>query len=92
MVGLLTSLFGYLYLRCKLRSFSVFIVLVTHISLVTHPAYNTNQQYTAPVVLISFLLGLSSCKWFEFLQTTFKHLGCVALSLSASLEAGVSTM
>lgn len=39
-VGLLCSLFGYLYLRY------------------THPAYNADGQYTAPVVLFAFLIGL----------------------------------
>lgn len=39
-IGLLCSLFGYLYLR------------------LTHPAYNADGQYTAPVVLFAFLIGL----------------------------------
>ncbi|KAI6021421.1 plasma-membrane choline transporter-domain-containing protein [Pisolithus microcarpus] len=39
-VGLLCSLFAYLYLRF------------------THPSYNAQGQYTAPVVLIAFLIGL----------------------------------
>ncbi|KAI0332325.1 DUF580-domain-containing protein [Cubamyces sp. BRFM 1775] len=39
-VGLLCSLFAYLYLRY------------------THPAYNADGQYTAPVVLFAFLIGL----------------------------------
>jgi len=39
-VGLLSSLFAYLYLR------------------LTHPAYNASGQYTAPVVLFAFLIGL----------------------------------
>jgi hypothetical protein len=42
-VGLLCSLFGYLYLRY------------------THPDYNANGQYTAPVVLFAFLIGLQCC-------------------------------
>ncbi|KAF8518950.1 plasma-membrane choline transporter-domain-containing protein [Hysterangium stoloniferum] len=56
-VGLLSSLFGYLYLR------------------LTHPAYNADGQYTAPVVLFSFIIGLTS-----------------SLTLSSSIEAGVSTI
>ncbi|RPD78068.1 DUF580-domain-containing protein [Lentinus tigrinus ALCF2SS1-7] len=56
-IGLLCSLFGYLYLRY------------------THPAYNTDGQYTAPVVLFSFLIGLQC-----------------SLTLSAAIEAGVSTI
>ncbi|EIN11911.1 DUF580-domain-containing protein [Punctularia strigosozonata HHB-11173 SS5] len=40
-VGILCSLFAYLYLRY------------------THPAYNDNGQYTAPVVLFAFLIGTS---------------------------------
>ncbi|KAI6040322.1 plasma-membrane choline transporter-domain-containing protein [Pisolithus marmoratus] len=39
-VGLLCSLFAYLYLRF------------------THPSYNAQGQYTAPVVLFAFLIGL----------------------------------
>lgn len=39
-VGLLSSLFAYLYLRF------------------THPAYNADGQYTAPVLLFAFLIGL----------------------------------
>ncbi|KIK67433.1 hypothetical protein GYMLUDRAFT_37557 [Collybiopsis luxurians FD-317 M1] len=40
-VGMLTSLFGYLYLR------------------LTDPSYNSNGQYTAPVILFAFLIGVS---------------------------------
>ncbi|THH08372.1 hypothetical protein EW145_g2751 [Phellinidium pouzarii] len=39
-VGMLASLFAYLYLRF------------------THPSYNTDGQYTAPVLLFAFLIGL----------------------------------
>lgn len=39
-IGLLCSLFAYLYLRY------------------THPSYNAEGQYTAPVVLFAFLIGL----------------------------------
>jgi len=39
-VGLLCSLFGYLYLH------------------ITNPSYNASGQYTAPVVLFAFLIGL----------------------------------
>ncbi|TFY79944.1 hypothetical protein EWM64_g4068 [Hericium alpestre] len=39
-VGLMCSLFGYLYLRY------------------THPSYNAEGQYTAPVVLFSFIIGV----------------------------------
>ncbi|KAL5506999.1 PNS1 [Sanghuangporus vaninii] len=39
-VGLLSSLFAYLYLRY------------------THPSYNSEGQYTAPVLLFAFLIGL----------------------------------
>ncbi|KAG8740574.1 putative choline transporter, neither null mutation nor overexpression affects choline transport [Ceratobasidium sp. 414] len=40
LVGLLCSLFAYLYLR------------------LTHPSYNTDGQYTAPVLLFAFVIGL----------------------------------
>jgi len=56
-VGLITSLLGYLYLRF------------------THPAYNASGQYTAPVVLFAFVIGLQC-----------------SLTLSAAIEAGVSTI
>ncbi|KAJ3757933.1 plasma-membrane choline transporter-domain-containing protein [Lentinula raphanica] len=39
-VGMLSSLFAYLYLR------------------ITDPSYNSNGQYTAPVILFAFLIGL----------------------------------
>ncbi|TDL26138.1 DUF580-domain-containing protein [Rickenella mellea] len=39
-IGLLSSLFAYIYLRY------------------THPSYNVDGQYTAPVVLFAFLIGL----------------------------------
>ncbi|KAJ8696215.1 pH nine-sensitive protein 1 [Pleurotus ostreatus] len=39
-VGLISSLFGYIYLRY------------------TAPSYNADGQYTAPIVLFSFLIGL----------------------------------
>ncbi|KZT10655.1 DUF580-domain-containing protein [Laetiporus sulphureus 93-53] len=39
-IGLLCSLFAYLYLRY------------------THPSYNTDGQYTAPVLLFAFLIGV----------------------------------
>jgi len=39
-VGMLSSLFGYLYLR------------------ITDPSYNSSGQYTAPVILFAFLIGL----------------------------------
>ncbi|KAL0581874.1 pH nine-sensitive protein 1, partial [Marasmius crinis-equi] len=39
-VGMLTSLFAYLYLK------------------ITNPSYNINGQYTAPVILFGFLIGL----------------------------------
>ncbi|KAJ4483429.1 plasma-membrane choline transporter-domain-containing protein [Lentinula aciculospora] len=39
-VGMLSSLFAYLYLR------------------ITDPSYNTDGQYTAPVILFAFLIGL----------------------------------
>ncbi|KAF9784470.1 plasma-membrane choline transporter-domain-containing protein [Thelephora terrestris] len=39
-VGMISSLFGYLYLKY------------------THPAYNDQGQYTAPVILLAFLIGI----------------------------------
>ncbi|KAL0072350.1 pH nine-sensitive protein 1 [Marasmius tenuissimus] len=39
-VGMLSSLFAYLYLR------------------ITNPSYNVDGQYTAPVILFGFLIGL----------------------------------
>lgn len=43
LVGLLCSLFAYVYLK------------------LTNPAYNFDGQYTAPVLLFAFLIGLQCC-------------------------------
>lgn len=62
---------------------------------VTDPSYNSSGQYTAPVVLFAFLIGLQCCGFSPYIRTISKsshasHL--LALTLSASIEAGVSTM
>jgi len=75
-IGLLSSLFAYLYLRCKLLEFVSVSTLNFVIFLVTAPSYNASGQYTAPVLLFAFLIGE----------------GLIALTLSSAIEAGVSTM
>ncbi|EGO00195.1 hypothetical protein SERLA73DRAFT_89090 [Serpula lacrymans var. lacrymans S7.3] len=61
-IGLLCSLFAYLYLRF------------------THPSYNADGQYTAPVLLFAFLIGIScsltlSCALEAGVSTIFVGLG-----------------
>lgn len=59
-VGLLCSLFAYLYLR------------------LTHPAYNADGQYTAPVILFAFLIGLQCCTFSGLSSTLVQWLmGCI---------------
>jgi hypothetical protein len=74
-VGLLCSLFAYLYLR------------------LTSPSYNTDGQYTAPILLFGFLIGLQCCKEFKLLLIARDLTPlCSALTLSSAIEAGVSTI
>jgi len=55
-VGVLCSLFGFLYLRCEISP--EFCVTLPHVMPSdTHPSYNDQGQYTAPVVLFSFIIG-----------------------------------
>ena len=64
MTGLLCSLFAYLYLRCEyIKTCMRGIFVNTASLLVTHPDYNADGQYTAPVVLFAFLIGLQSCTY-----------------------------
>jgi len=63
-------------------------------ALVTSPSYNINGQYTAPLLLFSFLIGSSCCQSFRpyvpklGLQSDFP----IALTMSSTIEAGASTM
>lgn len=63
-VGLLSSLFAYLYLRCKSLSVNVEPPSLWVVVAVTDPAYNASGQYTAPVLLFAFLIGLQCCVLF----------------------------
>ncbi|KAG0693390.1 plasma-membrane choline transporter-domain-containing protein [Suillus ampliporus] len=72
-IGLLCSLFGYLYLR------------------LTHPAYNADGQYTAPVVLFSFIIGLQCSLTMSTaieagVSTIFVGLGEDSASISYALQ------
>jgi Plasma-membrane choline transporter len=58
-VGMLCSLFGYIYLRCKHFPFMFSHILQSVID--THPSYNSDGQYTAPVILFAFLIGIQCC-------------------------------
>ena len=62
----------------------------------THPAYNADGQYTAPVLLFAFLIGLQCCECprsLRFFSPILAHvLPRSALTLSSAIEAGVSTM
>ena len=59
---------------------------------VTHPSYNVSGQYTAPVLLFAFAIGLTSseCHIITTKSPGLSH--CPALTIAASIEAGVSTM
>lgn len=63
-VGMLCSLFAYIYLRCKFVLLLETIQSLTMKSLIsaTHPSYNVDGQYTAPVIMFAFLIGLQACK------------------------------
>jgi len=64
LVGLLCSLFAYLYLR------------------LTDPSYNSGGQYTAPVLLFAFLIGLQCCECF---RSQLIHVAGLKLELTAML-------
>ncbi|THH19968.1 hypothetical protein EW146_g1298 [Bondarzewia mesenterica] len=76
-VGLMCSLFGYLYLRY------------------THPSYNSDGQYTAPILLFSFLIGAQLRKYqatcVPFTENLIK-IRWIVLTLASAIEAGVSTI
>lgn len=61
---------------------------------VTDPSYNTEGQYTAPVLLFAFLIGLQCCKELSafYRCSRCSHVFRAALTLSSAIEAGVSTM
>jgi hypothetical protein len=59
----------------------------------THPAYNVDGHYTAPVVLFAFLIG-ASCRASIPVCCSLRSLKsiCAVLTLGSALEAGVSTI
>lgn len=61
---------------------------------VTHPAYNADGRYTAPVVLFGFIIGLQCCACFFFIPSIvlYDYQYSAAMTMSAAIEAGVSTM
>lgn len=56
--GFLCALFGYVYLRCMSLLRQVPSRSADAIS-DTNPAYNANGQYSAPIILFSFLIGIN---------------------------------
>jgi hypothetical protein len=60
-VGILCAAFGYFYLRCEsVGLLSRLQQLLTTRLQVTDPAYNSDGDYTAPIILYSFLIGLQA--------------------------------
>ncbi len=43
------------------------------LDLATHPDYNVDGQYTAPVILFAFLIGLQCCTYFIFIAVLGKR-------------------
>lgn len=91
LVGVLCSLFGYLYLRCK-RFYLTFSLTIYCLLSVTAPAYNTSGQYTAPVILFSFFIGLVCCKNYFRCSRILILTELTGLTITSAIEAGVSTM
>jgi len=59
---------------------------------VTAPSYNTGGQYTAPILLFSFLIGLVCCKSALLVERYAGWQIVTAMTMSSAIEAGVSTM
>jgi hypothetical protein len=52
---------------------------------VTHPSYNANGQYTAPVLLFAFLIGLLCCKsHVVFVLLIYQYLGASSDNLCST--------
>ena len=64
-VGMVSSLFGYLYLKCEHSGLDCY--MLCEIDCVdaadTGPEYNGHGQYTAPVILLAFLIGIQCCMY-----------------------------
>jgi hypothetical protein len=91
-VGALCALFAYIYLRCKLLRAGLCPVPDSPSD--THPAYNVDGHYTAPVVLFAFLIGASCRASIYLFAVICGSLKCTraVLTLGSALEAGVSTI
>jgi hypothetical protein len=61
-------------------------------TIVTAPSYNTGGQYTAPILLFSFLIGLVCCMAYSSDRETNWLTIVIAMTMSSAIEAGVSTM
>lgn len=61
--GFLCALFGYVYLRCRSPLLRRRENVASGPCLIdctdTNPAYNNNGQYSAPIILFSFLIGIN---------------------------------
>jgi len=68
-VGMVSSLSGYLYLRCEYSESDCCVLREMNCSDVadTSPEYNDHGQYTAPIILLAFLIGIQCCM--QTLQT-----------------------
>jgi len=67
-IGLLSSLFCYLYLRCESFISTEDFSFAHMICSVTAPSYNADGQYTAPMLLFSFFIGLVCSMSIFFLE------------------------
>lgn len=56
--------------------------------LVTHPAYNDEGQYTAPVLLFAFVIGMQCCVL--FLCNTFEKILTIHWIISPSFDSFIS--
>lgn len=91
-IGLISSLFAYVYLR-RMCYFIFHLESFYHVFLVTAPSFNSSGQYTAPVLLFAFLIGAQCCKsWVHISNVRLNYPSDPALTLSSAIEAGVSTM
>ena len=64
-VGMISSLFSYLYLKCEPSTLDSRLSREIDCSNATDtgPAYNDHGQYTAPVILLAFLIGIQCCTY-----------------------------
>jgi len=59
---------------------------------VTAPSYNSDGQYTAPIVLFGFLIGMQCCEWLDNASHAIFSDALIGMTITSAIEAGVSTM